>query len=237
MNRDEVFWATGPTSGAKVWVKIGATSRTAGSRRARRSAEIPGRRLPGLARSSPAPCAPSRPTTWRTSRSVGFDVVTNRPKVAAYRAPGGPISEYAVECVIDELAKKLDLDPVDLRLKNAAKEGTQHAAYGPKFGPIGLVETLKTAKDHPHYSRTARAEAGPRGRLGILVQHRRRDLRPRININEDGTAVSLMAGNAGYRRLAAPRTVHDGGRGALGIELDKVRSRSSPTPARWATPS
>ena len=55
---------------------------------------------------------------------VGFDVVTNRPKVAAYRAPGAPISEFAVECVMDELAKQLGMDPVEFRLKNAAKEGT-----------------------------------------------------------------------------------------------------------------
>ena len=55
---------------------------------------------------------------------VGYDVVTNRPKVAAYRAPGAPISEFAVECVMDELAKKLGMDPVEFRLKNAAKEGT-----------------------------------------------------------------------------------------------------------------
>ena len=68
---------------------------------------------------------------------IGYDVVSNRPKVAAYRAPGAPISAFAVESVIDELAKKLDMDPIELRLKNAAQEGTK-AAYGPKFGPIGL---------------------------------------------------------------------------------------------------
>ena len=67
---------------------------------------------------------------------VGYDVVINRPKVAAYRAPGAPISEYAVESVVDEIAKKLDIDPIDLRLQNAAHEGTK-AAYGPKFGPSG----------------------------------------------------------------------------------------------------
>ena len=47
----------------------------------------------------------------------GYDVVVNKPKVAAYRAPGAPASEYAVECVVDELAQQLELDPIDLRLK------------------------------------------------------------------------------------------------------------------------
>ena len=74
-------------------------------------------------------------------RVVGFDVVSNRPKVAAYRAPGAPIAEFAVESVMDEVAKALAIDPVEFRLKNAAREGSR-AAYGPKFGPIGLVDDL-----------------------------------------------------------------------------------------------
>ena len=66
---------------------------------------------------------------------VGFDVVTNRPKVAAYRAPGAPISEFAVESVIDEIwPSKLGMDPIELRLKNAAKEGTK-TAYGVDLRP------------------------------------------------------------------------------------------------------
>ena len=67
----------------------------------------------------------------------GYDVVVNRPKVAAYRAPGAPISEFASEGVVDEIAKKLGIDPAEFRLMNAAKEGTR-ALYGPKFGPVGL---------------------------------------------------------------------------------------------------
>ena len=61
-----------------------------------------------------------------------YDVLVNKPKVAAYRAPGAPQSMHAFECAIDEAAIKLDMDPLDLRLKNAADEGTQ-APYGPKF--------------------------------------------------------------------------------------------------------
>ena len=61
----------------------------------------------------------------------GFDVVLNKPKVAAYRAPGAPQAEFAAEMAMNELANKLDMDPIELRLKNAAKEGTQ-TIYGPK---------------------------------------------------------------------------------------------------------
>ena len=82
------------------------------------------------------------PYDLQHARAVGYDVVSNRPKVAAYRAPGGPISEYGVECVVDELAQAIGMDPIELRMKNAAKEGTK-AAYGPTFGPIGLKPRCK----------------------------------------------------------------------------------------------
>ena len=57
--------------------------------------------------------------------AVGYDVVCNRPKLAAYRAPSAPIAAFAVESVIDELAGAIDMDPLELRLKNAAKD--EHA--------------------------------------------------------------------------------------------------------------
>ena len=50
----------------------------------------------------------------------GFEVVVNKPRVAAYRAPGAPQSVYAAESVLDELAEILDIDPLDFRIKNAA---------------------------------------------------------------------------------------------------------------------
>src|ERR1700751_505411 len=74
-------------------------------------------------------------------KAVGWDVVVNRPKQAAYRAPGAPMSAFAVESVLDEIAHKLGIDPLELRLKNAAKEGTK-SSYGPTYGPIGLRATL-----------------------------------------------------------------------------------------------
>ena len=56
-------------------------------------------------------------------RIEGFDVVVNKPKVAAYREPGAPMAAFATEGVMDELASELEMDPVDLRLVNAVKEG------------------------------------------------------------------------------------------------------------------
>ena len=75
---------------------------------------------------------------------------------------GRPISEYAVEAVVDELAEATGMDPIEFRLKNAAREGTK-AAYGPRFGPVGLVKTLDTAKASEHY----RTPLGPTQGRGV----------------------------------------------------------------------
>ena len=61
------------------------------------------------------------------------------------------MAAFAVESVIDELAHQLGLDPIDVRLMNAAREGTR-SAYGPTYPAIGLEATLKAAKAHPHWS-------------------------------------------------------------------------------------
>ena len=92
-------------------------------------------------------CGPCRPS-WkrhiapRDVKVVGFDVVVNRPKVAAYRAPGGPISEFAVESVVDEIAKRLGLDPIEFRLKNAAKELDRVVDPALLFALKGLVQKI-----------------------------------------------------------------------------------------------
>jgi CO/xanthine dehydrogenase Mo-binding subunit len=82
-------------------------------------------------------------------RSVAKDVVLNRPKSAAYRAPSAPMAAFAVESTMDMIATAIGMDPVDLRIKNAAKEGTQ-SSYGPIYGPIGIGPTLEAAKNHAH---------------------------------------------------------------------------------------
>ena len=60
----------------------------------------------------------------KNNKSIGWDVVVNRPKVAAYRAPSAPMAAFAVESTIDVLAKEIGMKPIDVRLKNVAREGT-----------------------------------------------------------------------------------------------------------------
>ena len=66
----------------------------------------------------------------KNQQSVGYDVIVNRPKVAAYRAPSAPLAAFAVESTLELLADKIGMSGIDLRLKNVAREGAK-APYGP----------------------------------------------------------------------------------------------------------
>ena len=216
MSREEVFKSSGPTSGATVRVKMGATKDgkfVAGFAELKYQA--------GAFQGSPVQpgvmCAYA-PYDIENVKVIGYDVVSNRPKVAAYRAPGAPISEFAVESVVDEIAKKLDIDPIELRLKNAAHEGTK-AAYGPKFGPIGLEETLNAIKKTEHWNTPLRKWQG-RGVASGFWFNIGGETCASLTVNEDGT-VSLMAGtpDIGGLRASLAMVAAD----ELGIPYDKVR--------------
>ena len=81
-------------------------------------------------------------------RITGWAVHSNHASTASYRAPGAPQAIFAVECALDELAQKLGMDPIDLRLKNAVVPGDT-TQMGTKLGEVGLVECLEAAKAHP----------------------------------------------------------------------------------------
>jgi CO/xanthine dehydrogenase Mo-binding subunit len=122
-----------------------------------------------------------------------YDVVVNKPSTAAYRAPGATNAAFATETVVDEIAEKLAIDPIEIRLRNAAKEGTRRAD-GPKYRRVGCVEVLETIKRHPHYN--APLEGPNRGRgvamgfwfnIGFASSCN-------ISVNADGT-VNLVEGS------------------------------------------
>ena len=148
MSCEEVFRASGPTASSAMRVKIGVTKDgrlTAGDA----ELKFQGGAFPGSLVDMGAMAAFAC-YELENVRVVGYDVVCNRPKLAAYRAPSAPIAAFAVESVIDELAGRIGMDPLELRLKNAAKEGTK-SSYGPTYKRIGLVETIEAARKHPHY--------------------------------------------------------------------------------------
>ena len=196
MNRDEVFRATGPTSGSMSTVKIGA-KKDGTIVAAQGTFYIQAGCLPGGPVRGPVGCS-FAPYEIANVLSVGYDVVSNRSKVAAYRAPGAPLGAYAAESVIDELAEALKIDPLELRLKNTARKGTK-AAYGATFGDVTFKETIEAIKHHPHYSAPldhAPAEGVRRGR-GVASgfwYNAGGESSAQLNITEDGN-VTVTTGH------------------------------------------
>ena len=86
---------------------------------------------------------------------VAYEVSTNKTPVDAYRAPGGTQAFFVLEAALDELAAKLEMDPLELRLKNAKREGDK--LPNGETAQIGLVDVIEAAKRHPLYT-AAKAE-------------------------------------------------------------------------------
>ncbi len=217
MSRDEVFKASGPTSSTSIWVKVGVTK--AGKITAAESVlKYQGGAFVGSAHDMGAMTAFAC-YDLKNVRTVGFDVVTNRPKQAAYRAPGAPMAAFAVESVIEELAEKIGMDPIDLRLKNAAKEGTK-SSYGPTFQRVGLVETLQAAKAHPHYKSKLGKNQGRGVASGFWFNFGGQTC-VSLNVNIDGT-VTLAVGTpdiGGSRASMCLMAAEE-----LGIGYEQVRT-------------
>ena len=160
MGRDEVFEGTGPTSGTHMRVRIGGKRDGTITALDWEGAYESGA-YPGSAFSAGAMCA-TAPYNVETYRAVGWDVVVNKPRVQAYRAPAAPAAEWAVESMVDELAHELDIDPVELRMKNAMVEGGRRVD-GVAFGPIGNIACLEAIRDSDHYRSELSGENRGRG--------------------------------------------------------------------------
>ena len=107
-----------------------------------------------------------------------------------------------METATDELCEKLDMDPLEFRILNSAKEGTRRVT-GPVFQRIGFVETLEAAKAHPHYS--APLEGPYRGR-GVASGFWTNGTGPSnavVTVNTDGI-VNLLEGSPDLRGPACP---------------------------------
>ena len=217
MSREDVFRSTGPTSGAHTRIKMGCT-KDGRITAAEAVLDFQAGAFPGSSVPMAAMCTFTR-YDLENVKVVGNDVTVNRPKVAAYRAPGAPIAVFGVESILDEMARELGIDPIDIRLKNAAKEGTQ-AYYGPVLGRIGYIETLERAKAHPQL----KIPLGPNQGRGIATGfwfNIGMETTTTLNVNEDGT-LTLMIGTidvAGGSRAAMAMMVAE----ELGIDVDKVR--------------
>ena len=215
MTREEVMRASGPTSASKSTVKIGAT-KDGKIIAAKGVFYLQAGAFPGSPIRGAAGCCLA-PYDIPNAHTLGYDVVSNRSKVAAYRAPGAPIGAYAVECVLDEIAESLNICPLEFRLKNAAKEGTK-AVHGPTYPKMGYVETLEAALKNPHYKLPLKNCQG-RGVASGFWFNAGGESCAQVNITEDGN-VAVTTGHpdiGGSRASIANITAE-----LLGIDINRV---------------
>ena len=191
MSRADVLTSTGPTSGSYIKIKMGADANgklTAATATLMYEAGA----YPG---SSVGAGMGVLFGSYRIENGFveGYDVVVNKPRTAAYRAPGGTNAAFTAETVIDELAEKLGMDPIEFRLINGAKEG-ERSINGSAFGRIGYLETLQAAKESAHYQTPL---SGPHVGRGVATGYWFNyggKSSASASVNNDGT-VSLLEGS------------------------------------------
>lgn len=216
MSRSEVLRATGPTASASMDVKIGMTKDgkiTAGSATFR----MQGGAFAGAPVDMALYCAFAAYKV-PALQHVGYDVLANRPKAAAYRAPGSPMAAFAVESLVDEMCNELGLDPLEVRVKNAA-QSHETSSFGPKFGVIGLNETLAATQAHPNLSAPLGPNQGRGIASGFWFNHGG-DTSVSMALGEDGTVtVSIGTPDIGGSRASMAMMAAE----TLEIPYDNVR--------------
>jgi xanthine dehydrogenase molybdenum-binding subunit len=216
MNRIEEIEATGPTPGSYIKVKMGAT-KDGKLVAAQAYLAYEAGANPGSPVGAGAMCIFS-PYDIPNILIDTLDVVVNKPKTSAYRAPGATNASFASETIVDELADGLGIDPMEFRLRNASKEGTRRAD-GVVFPRIGCIEVLEAMRNHPHWN--APLEGPNRGR-GVSIGFWANFSGPAsctIKVNADGT-VGLMEGSpdiGGTRTTVAMQAAE-----VLGISAEDV---------------
>lgn len=222
MSREDVFRATGPTSGASMTVKMGVT-KDGKIVAADGVFKLQAGAFPGSPVMNAAMCAFSV-YDLDNARAVAYDVVCNRPKSVAYRAPGSPIAAFAVESVVDECARRIGMDPLALRLKNGVKAGSA-TTWGPKHGHDGFLETVQAIMDHPAYKQPLGKNQG-RGVASGFWFNGGGESAATIHVSEDGT-IALATGSmdvGGSRASMAIMAAE-----TLGVPYEAVRSTVADT--------
>ncbi len=223
MTRAETLLATGPSSGTVIRLKMGA-KRDGRLTAAHAELYFEAGAYPG------SPIWGARGVILAAydiphARIDGYDIVVNKTKTDAYRAPGTTPAVFVVEQVIDELAERTGIDPLEFRLLNRAREGTRRIS-GALHASVGSCEVLEAARAHPHYTAPL---AGPYHGRGVAYSFwgcggGRSSCT--LDVNADGT-VSLVTGSVditGTRTSMAMQVAE-----TLGLPLDRVKSSMGDT--------
>ena len=160
------------------------------------------------------------PYKWPAHDLTAVGVATNRVGAGAYRAPGAPPAAFALESLLDELAARLDLDPIELRLRNVAVAGDA-SLDGQEFTSFGARECLEAVREHPLWQR--RGELPDGEGVGLALGYWPGGLEPAAAIcrlDSDGrlTVVSAAADMSGVENALATIAAE-----AFGVGEDAVR--------------
>jgi len=157
-------------------------------------------------------------------RTLTYGAKLNLPPNAAFRAPGFVEGTFGLECALDELAARLELDPLELRRRNHADHDL---ADGRPFSSKNLLECYRRAE--PHWARRDEVRASSEGPVrrgtGLASQIWYGGGGPPsyawIRVGSDGrvTVVTAMQDIGTGTRTAMAQIAAE----ELGLPLDRVR--------------
>ena len=166
------------------------------------------------------------PYRWEAHDLRAYGVQTNRFAFGAYRAPGAPTAGFAIESLLDEIATRIGLDPIELRLRNAVREGDASVSGRP-FSIIGTVEVLERLHGHPLW--LARGSLPDDEGVGVAVGYWAGGVEPAAavcRVDADGTmtvvtsAADMSGVDTGFAMIAAA---------AFGLPPERVRVATADT--------
>jgi CO/xanthine dehydrogenase Mo-binding subunit len=169
---------------------------------------------------------------WPNFDVKGFEVLTHKPSIAAYRAPVAPQTIFAIDSQMEQIAKKLGVDPVEYRLRHLQREGDKMANNQPWLSN-GAAEVLARLAEHPIWKKRAEWKASSKdGKLrgtGISLGGWLGGLQPTgatVRLNPDGSLsvltgqVDIAGTNIALAQIAAS---------AYGVDTDLVRITTGDT--------
>jgi len=171
-----------------------------------------------------------------------YCVYTNHPVGGAMRGFGMPEIHFGIEQHIDQMAHKLGLDPVEVRLKNCLKDGDE-TLTGMTMHPTGLSECIRKAAAAINWGQeTVSSSPHKRRGKGLAAMWKAPAMPPNpgssavVRLNEDGTAtVSIGGVDIGQGALTAMAQFAAEG---IGIRVEDVRVNTVDTdysPYEWQT--
>jgi CO/xanthine dehydrogenase Mo-binding subunit len=169
---------------------------------------------------------------WPSFDLRGFEVLTHKPSVAAYRAPVAPQTIFAIESQMEQIARDLGLDPVEFRMRHLIQEGDP-MVNGQPWQSNGAKQVLARIAQHPHWTtRKQWVAAGKNGKkrgVGFALGGWLGGLQPTgatVRLNPDGSLavltgqVDIAGTNIALAQIAAS---------AYGVDTDLVRITTGDT--------